>query len=1019
MRAIRGRYMNLKEFVNPSKKYRPTPIWSWNSTIEASEVETRVREMKRKGFGGFFIHPGTGLRTQYMEDDWMRAIRRAVETAREVELECWLCDDDREPSGYGAGKTTENADAYCAMALTWFEDAAGAVTDPLGDAVAYVRKKDDGSYETTTEKPDDITGFGVFVEHRLPRGIARFNGEQYSDLLSEDAVKEFLENTHERYSKLFRYDFGEYMPGIMTMGPTVERSRTFPGGCPDEGVSFPWSAGFADFFRETFGYPPQENLHHLLSASDEGFTFRYDYLLAVNELFILSYTTTVATWCRDHDFKLASLFPGDDPAYAAATTGSVMSHNEYMDLPGITGAVSKDLHARQAKLASSVANQLDRERSLAMLRPETGHATTFEDMKCSADVLFAQGITHIMPSATPYSMKGEGKRSLSPALSYHQPCWEHMRVINDYLARCSWAVSAGRSAARVLVMLPFGSACGAYDASAVSRGDNQDAIDSSYRDIVDELTSEHISFDIGDERIVKRHGSAEGDTLKVGKADYDTVILPRSATWRSSTLDILESFNGHVVITGEIPGRIDGVANDRMTGFAARTNVEIMDDDARSIAARIAETSGRDASVTDSAGNEIGTILVNHRIEAGAHVLFLANTDPAETHEVTLTVRALGGVVELDALSGRAFRYASSLDGGMTRIATTLHPSGSRVFLIDQTQTSIALEAPQSSEENLTISGPYSFRRNQDNTLVLDRCTLTMDNKTFLENASPGAAKRIIRERTGIDEYVGFQPWVMEKRNVRTRTNRTMLTYTFEVRDVPESLSLAVESAEAFTIKVNGVKVEPTPGKWYLDKRITVIDIEEQATAGTNTVTLETDYLWDTEIENIHLFGDFAVGPESEGFPIIKEPETLDTGSWTDQGYPFYSGTMTYTMEFDLDFDETEFFELDMKDTKGGNIFVTVNGTEIGSLPFHPFRAEITAALLKGKNSIEVEVAGTLRNTIGPFHHPSGEESDINDAEQFEVPEEASAHTFAPYGFIEPPKLVRIREGLKEEKPEE
>ncbi len=42
-----------------------------------------------------------------------------------------------------------------------------------------------------------------------------------------------------------------------------------------------------------------------------------------------------------------------------------------------------------------------------------------------------------------------------------------------------------------------------------------------------------------------------------------------------------------------------------------------------------------------------------------------------------------------------------------------------------------------------------------------------------------------------------------------------------------------------------------------------------------------TDFLWDTEIENLVLAGDFAVGPESEGFPLVREPETLDIGNWT------------------------------------------------------------------------------------------------------------------------------------------
>jgi hypothetical protein len=93
--------MNLKEFVDPPRQYRPSPFWSWNEVMDPSEVESRIRDLKKKGFGGFFMHSRQGLRTKYLGDDWMRAIRRGVEIARELEIEAWLYDEDRWPSEIG------------------------------------------------------------------------------------------------------------------------------------------------------------------------------------------------------------------------------------------------------------------------------------------------------------------------------------------------------------------------------------------------------------------------------------------------------------------------------------------------------------------------------------------------------------------------------------------------------------------------------------------------------------------------------------------------------------------------------------------------------------------------------------------------------------------------------------------------------------------------------------------------------------------------------------------------------
>ena len=108
-----------------------------------------------------------------------------------------------------------------------------------------------------------------------------------------------------------------------------------------------------------------------------------------------------------------------------------------------------------------------------------------------------------------------------------------------------------------------------------------------------------------------------------------------------------------------------------------------------------------------------------------------------------------------------------------------------------------------------------------------------------------------------------------------------------------------MENADRFTVKINGTAVEPTQGKWHIDKNFSVLNLEGKIVEGINTITAATDFLWDTEIENVYIFGDFAVGSEKDGFPIIKEPETLAVGSWVEQGYPFYSGSMVYNIEFD------------------------------------------------------------------------------------------------------------------------
>jgi len=962
--------MNLKEFVNPPKRYRPCPFWSWNANIEPSEIENRVREMKRKGFGGFVVQARQGLKSVFMEDDWMRAVRRAVETSRETELECWLHDDDRSPSGTVCGSITESNNDNKAMALILIEDAA-AYKKQSGDIVlAYVKKTAEGNFEKLETAPEQLDATSCFIARRAEGGNQRYHGAAYADLLNPDTVQAFLDASHERYSKLFRYDFGEFLPGIFTSGPTIERNEDMFGNLPDSKVLSAWTPGFPDFFKSHYGFKPEDKLSLLLSETDEGRLFTHQVKQALEELFIKSFTKAVSEWCSEHEFKLAG--------YVAGDTVGQMSHLDYFTAPAANTGQGNANDILTLRMAASVANQLGKERVVSELFSGLGNAVSYLDLKQGADLALVNGATVLSPSFAQYSLLGERKRDCPPTLSYHQYHWEHIRTLNDYLGRCSWAASMGSSAARVLVMAP-------------------DTIDSSddnsgrtlLSGILDELSKHHIAYDIGSERILKRHGSTDGDSVKIGKSAYSLLILPTTENLRLSTIELLEKFNGPIIAMGDIQ-------DDKVESFLLRGTVSRTGSDMLKAVMTVTDKLGVDIQITGDDDETASGILVNHRVEAGAHLVFVVNTNAEVSQEITLDIAAIGGVVELEALSGRAFNYASDAKDGRTRIKTTMQPSGSKIFLIDQTQTS-SVHVPVSAEEDpLSIAGPYSFQRNHENTLTIDRCKLEIDGKTLLEDASLSEAKAVVWKKTGIDEFIDCQPWYIEQRNIRTRTNRTVLTYTFNVRQATNDISLALESADRFTVSVNGTKVETTPGKWYLDKRMPVLDLEGHVIDGVNTITAETDYLWDTEIENIYLIGDFAVGSEADGFPIITEEETLASGSWTDQGYPFYPGSMTYSMEFDLEFTEDEFFEIDLSGIEACNTFVTVNGTDIGSIPFPPYRADISAALQQGNNKIEIEVFATIGNLLGE-QKPGMEVNDDKKA-------------LTPYGLINPPKLVKITE---------
>jgi hypothetical protein len=102
-------------------------------------------------------------------------------------------------------------------------------------------------------------------------------------------------------------------------------------------------------------------------------------------------------------------------------------------------------------------------------------------------------------------------------------------------------------------------------------------------------------------------------------------------------------------------------------------------------------------------------------------------------------------------------------------------------------------------------------------------------------------------------------------------------------------------------------------------------------------------------------------GPESAAFPILVD--------WTrrpEAGIKYYSGTAIYTTILTLESpasDSRQRLFLDLGRVKS-MAQVKVNGTNVGILWTPPFRAEITAAICPGRNTLEVRVVNLWPNRM-------------------------------------------------------
>ena len=221
-----------RRLTNPDKKYLGKPFWSWNGDLEKDELLRQIEVMRTMRFGGFFMHSRTGLVTEYMGEKWFSLVRECAARGEKFDMEAWLYDEDRWPSGTCGGEVTKNQD-YRLRFLSEYDNDEEALSQEyvVGIVCRYAllfengKLKDAISVKGKCEVPSGYT-YAVYAEELMANNDV-YNGTAYLDTMNAEASQAFFESTLERYGKKCGDMFGKEILGIFTDEP--HRGAIFTG----------------------------------------------------------------------------------------------------------------------------------------------------------------------------------------------------------------------------------------------------------------------------------------------------------------------------------------------------------------------------------------------------------------------------------------------------------------------------------------------------------------------------------------------------------------------------------------------------------------------------------------------------------------------------------------------------------------------------------------------------------------------------------------------------------------------
>jgi len=982
----------------PGPEYRGTDLWMLNDKLEDTELKRQIEEMKEKGCGAFIARTFRGLKSDYPGKNFMDRMRVIIETAKETGLKVFL------QAGYMPGGIPELPDEYTHTVIKKAEKNEEAATD--GEILC---------------KCNDAIYYRSKVKYTL-------------DLLNPDAMKYYMKLAYEDTWVRFKDEFGKTIVSVW-----VDEPHFIPPDLPwteklPEQFQKMWGYNIQekvellfidkDDYR-TVRYHYWRTILHMLKNSYFEVVSKW---CREHNLKFSGHLMGEDTFERQVGFTCSVM-----PLYKYMDIPGIDHLTNSMEWPNYQAKF-----LMTPLQCVSAAYQAGKKDILCEMYGVSTQSITFERQKYIFDYFASLGITRRCVHGIFYSLKGQRKRFYAPHISYQQPWWKYYKEVTDYCARVSALMYQGEPMVDVLVLHPIETAFMEYKSSvSISKSavvsveyDNKNEIfrmDKRFPDFLRNLLGMQLPFNLGDEDTIAEWGKIEEGKLKVGQMYYKTVIIPDLKVIRKSTLKILRQFaaeGGNIIVKGQAPYMIDGTEDKR---FEEIEGVKYVDgfSDLKKVISKICKRDFIFESSDDST-----SIWINMKTIDDGRIAFVFNNDTARGRKGTLNINGLYDVEVWNAEDGTINRVNAKIIDGITKIDVELEAGGSKIFVLkqvmdaekcsassdldvcdvqienkqarnfqagnvqscdrsdDQSDDMQAAVVVNSTElmQSLDISGIWSVERKDPNVLPLEFCRFKKEDGDYSEIYPILAVQQILTK----EDYRG----------------QITLKFEFEVSYVPEDIKLAIEEPEEYSILINGksIKMEKT-GEYYRDKSFEIVNIAGTLREGLNFIEATRYFeplqkpksvltslfqnLSGVELEEIYLIGDFGVygtlEPTDTGYVKFSRDFSLGLEQkhagreLTMVGYPFYAGSIVLSKTInisDINYDvnyKKAILKVDDFRACIGKVFI--NGKYAGSLRWKPYEVDITGLLVWGENKIEIEITNTLRNLLGPYHIPKGEDS--------------------------------------------
>lgn len=683
----------------------------------------------------------------FVGETWWRDMDIIMDECRKRNIEVWVLDDAKFPTGYANGRIINDFPEYRKLFLKEIHvDVIGPTSGtsllmnvPQGDELYRVMAaKRTGVDDHVGGEMIDLTPFidDDQIYWDVPEGywrifymtLSHVSGhstrlDQYLNYLTAEGTQVLIDEVYESHYQRYKDDFGKTFRGFFSDEPQFGNAYGYHasvGRVPF--MSMPWSDGLEELLRQSLGDEMEKLLPGLwYEIGEDTWKVRYAYMDAMTKLYDKNFCSKIGDWCRERGVEYIGHVIEENNCHGRlgngtghffrALWGQDMSGMDivlYEIIPGVKGSThawwSRDFEADDeffyyglGQMCASLGHIDPKKKGRAMCENfgAYGWSEGLREMKWLTDFTLSRGINWYVPHA--FTPKDFPDPDCPPHFYArgNNPQYKDFFRLMDYMNRCSNLINNGVHIASAAVL---------YHAEGEWAGENYMKFQAPVRVLAeDQIYSDIVPVDVIETAEVKN------GKLCIVDETYGALLIPYAEAIPHRLAAALKRLTD--------AGLPVFFMNGKPVRYIDRT--EIAEDlsaliaDCQVVELEQAAQKLRELAICEmSAAPAVPDLRIYHyrQGETDQYLLFNEST---KASQIT-TLRLTGNAVPLryDACENKLYKMAYSIENGEIVIPVNLAAYEAMVITVNAENAKLAETLPDWKDalpEAAKISGPWKL----------------------------------------------------------------------------------------------------------------------------------------------------------------------------------------------------------------------------------------------------------------------------------------------------------------------